>query len=154
MPIIAFSPAKMTDMVLAYPEGSKLQILAPVVKHEKGWHKDVIENIKKQDLHVSVSVENSFLLKKSKNLIKIKDTTSISLSIAYLSVMISVLAWQKISILLSITGMVMSFSIRKMAKNLFLATIRARYVVFLCQNLNHVYSLSMLHKVLVQHAMV
>lgn len=47
-PIVAFSPAAMTDMLLRYPEGSKLQLLSPVVRHEKGTHKDVIENIKKQ----------------------------------------------------------------------------------------------------------
>ena len=61
VPIIAFSPAKMTDMVLAYPEGSKLQILAPVVKHEKGWHKDVIENIKKAGF-ARVRIDGEFLL--------------------------------------------------------------------------------------------
>ena len=33
-PIVAFSPAAMTDGVLRYEEGTKIQILAPIVKHD------------------------------------------------------------------------------------------------------------------------
>ncbi len=46
-PITSYSPAAMSNMVLSYPEGSKIQILAPVVKAEKGTHKDVIERLRK-----------------------------------------------------------------------------------------------------------
>jgi excinuclease ABC subunit A len=48
IPIVAFSPAAMTEMVLKYPLGSKIQILAPVVRHEKGSHKDTLDKIKAQ----------------------------------------------------------------------------------------------------------
>jgi excinuclease ABC subunit A len=47
-PIVAFSPAAMTDGVLQYQEGTKVQILAPIVKHEKGTQKDTLDKIKKQ----------------------------------------------------------------------------------------------------------
>ena len=46
-PIVAYSPQQIIDEILAYPERTKLQILAPVVSHEKGSHKETIENIKK-----------------------------------------------------------------------------------------------------------
>lgn len=45
-PIISFSPSMMTDIVLSYPEGSKIQLLAPVVHDEKGTHKETLEKIK------------------------------------------------------------------------------------------------------------
>ena len=60
-PIVAFSPAAMTDIVLNYPEGTKIQLLAPVVKHEKGWHKDVIENIKQHGF-ARVRIDGEFFL--------------------------------------------------------------------------------------------
>ncbi len=60
-PIIAFSPAKMTDMVIEYPLGSKLQILAPSVKHEKGQHKDTLDSIKKAGF-TRVRIDGEFLL--------------------------------------------------------------------------------------------
>src|SRR5574344_1342882 len=47
-PIVAYSPAAMTDGVLQYEEGTKVQILAPIVKHEKGTQKDTLDKIKKQ----------------------------------------------------------------------------------------------------------
>lgn len=46
-PIVAYSPQQIIDEILAYPERTKLQILAPVASHEKGSHKETIENIKK-----------------------------------------------------------------------------------------------------------
>ena len=45
-PIISFSISMMTDIVLSYPEGSKIQLLSPIVHHEKGTHKDVIDKIR------------------------------------------------------------------------------------------------------------
>ena len=45
-PIISFSPSMMTDIVLSYPEGTKIQLLAPVVHNEKGTHKDVLDKIR------------------------------------------------------------------------------------------------------------
>ena len=45
-PIISFSVTNMTDIVLGYPEGTKIQLLSPVVRKEKGTHKDILDKIK------------------------------------------------------------------------------------------------------------
>lgn len=45
-PIISFSPSMMTDIVLDYPEGTKIQLLAPVVHDEKGTHKEILDKIR------------------------------------------------------------------------------------------------------------
>ena len=45
-PIISFSISMMTDIVLSYPEGSKIQLLSPVIHHEKGTHKDIIDKLR------------------------------------------------------------------------------------------------------------
>ena len=45
-PIISFSPSMMTDVVMEYGEGSKIQLLSPVVHHEKGTHKDILDKIR------------------------------------------------------------------------------------------------------------
>ena len=45
-PIISFTPSMMTDIVLEYPEGTKMQLLAPVVHQEKGTHKDTLDKIR------------------------------------------------------------------------------------------------------------
>ena len=47
-PIISFSPSNMTDIVLNYPEGSKIQLLSPVVHAEKGTHKELLDKIRSQ----------------------------------------------------------------------------------------------------------
>ena len=47
-PIISFSVTKMTDIALQYDEGTKLQILSPVVHNEKGTQKDILAKIKSQ----------------------------------------------------------------------------------------------------------
>ena len=46
-PIISFSVTMMTDVVMNYPEGSKIQLLAPIVHQEKGTQKDVLDKIRK-----------------------------------------------------------------------------------------------------------
>jgi len=48
VPIIAFSVAKMAEIAMQYEEGTKLQILSPVVKNEKGTHKDLLAKIHSQ----------------------------------------------------------------------------------------------------------
>ncbi|MCI1244693.1 MAG: excinuclease ABC subunit UvrA [Bacilli bacterium] len=48
IPIVATTPAEMTDTILKYKEGSRIQILAPVVKHEKGTHKSTLAKLKAQ----------------------------------------------------------------------------------------------------------
>ena len=44
-PIVAFSVTKMADIALQYAEGTKLQILSPVVHNEKGTQKDLLAKI-------------------------------------------------------------------------------------------------------------
>lgn len=48
IPIISFSVSKMADIALKYEEGTKLQILSPIVKNEKGTQKDILAKIKSQ----------------------------------------------------------------------------------------------------------
>ena len=60
-PIISFSPSNMTDIVLSYPEGTKIQLLSPVVHKEKGTHKDVLEKIRSNGF-VRLRVDNEFTL--------------------------------------------------------------------------------------------
>ena len=47
-PIVAFSPSRMADIAMEYPISTKLQILSPVVKNEKGTQKDELFHIKQQ----------------------------------------------------------------------------------------------------------
>ena len=47
-PITAYSPVAMVNAILQYEAGSKVQILSPVVRHEKGSQKDTLDKIKKQ----------------------------------------------------------------------------------------------------------
>jgi len=47
-PILAYSPAAMSSAILQYEDGSKVQILSPVVKHEKGSQKETLDKLKKQ----------------------------------------------------------------------------------------------------------
>ena len=37
----------MTNKVLSYEDGTKMEILAPIVHGEKGTHKDLFEKLKK-----------------------------------------------------------------------------------------------------------
>ena len=55
-PITSQSVEQMTDQILAYPERTKLQILAPLVRGKKGQHKKVIEKIQK-DGYVRVLID-------------------------------------------------------------------------------------------------
>ena len=45
-PIISFSPSMMTDIVLGYEEGTKIQLLSPIVHQEKGIHKEILDKIR------------------------------------------------------------------------------------------------------------
>ena len=47
-PIVAFSVTKMADIAMEYPEGTKLQILSPIVHNEKGTQKDILAKILSQ----------------------------------------------------------------------------------------------------------
>ncbi len=60
-PIISFSPTNMTDIVLSYPEGTKIQLLSPVVHAEKGTHKELLDKIRANGF-VRLRVDNVFTL--------------------------------------------------------------------------------------------
>src|SRR5207247_858108 len=47
-PIQRQSASQITDLVLAWPEGTKLEVLAPLVRGRKGEFRDVFEAAKKQ----------------------------------------------------------------------------------------------------------
>ncbi len=59
-PIISFSVTNMTDIVLSYPEGTKIQLLSPVVHKEKGTHKELLDKIKSNGF-VRLRVDGSFI---------------------------------------------------------------------------------------------
>ena len=42
--IISFSVTMMTDIVMKYPEGTKIQLLAPIVHAEKGTKRSIRKN--------------------------------------------------------------------------------------------------------------
>ena len=46
--IESYSPAAMTSAILEYEQGEKIQILSPVVRHEKGTHEKTIEKLRKE----------------------------------------------------------------------------------------------------------
>lgn len=46
--IVAYSIEQIINTLMTYPEKTKVQILAPIVKAEKGTHKETIDKIKKQ----------------------------------------------------------------------------------------------------------
>lgn len=48
IPISSQSVEEMTNKILEYPEGTKMIIMSPVVHGEKGTHKDLLENLRKE----------------------------------------------------------------------------------------------------------
>ena len=60
IPIISFTVTQMTDMVFDYPEGTKIQILSPVVHHEKGTQKAVLDKLRMSGFS-RLRVDNTFL---------------------------------------------------------------------------------------------
>ena len=60
-PIISFAPAKMVDIILNYPLGSKIQILSPIVRQEKGTHKETIAMLKQNGFQ-RLRVDGQFCL--------------------------------------------------------------------------------------------
>jgi len=59
VPIVSFSPTMMTDKVMQYPEGTKIQLLSPAVHGEKGTHKDLLDKIRSNGF-VRLRVDNEF----------------------------------------------------------------------------------------------
>ena len=57
IPISSQSVEEMTNKILEYPLGTKLVILSPVVHGEKGTHKDLLDNLRK-DGYVRVRINN------------------------------------------------------------------------------------------------
>ena len=47
IPIKSQSVDEMVDKILSYGEGTKIEVMAPIVRAEKGTHKDVIDNLRK-----------------------------------------------------------------------------------------------------------
>ena len=47
----------MTDVVMKYPEGTKVQLLSPIVHQEKGTQKDILDKIRKDGFN-RVRVDN------------------------------------------------------------------------------------------------
>ena len=47
-PIDSQSVDEMVDKVLMYDEGTKIEVLAPLVRNEKGAHKDILDSLRKQ----------------------------------------------------------------------------------------------------------
>ena len=60
IPITSQSVEEMTNKVLEYQVGTKLVIMSPVVHGEKGTHKDLLENLKKQG-YIRVRVNGEML---------------------------------------------------------------------------------------------
>ena len=46
-PITASHPSQITDAVSTLPEGTRLMVLAPVVRQKKGFHRDALEDLAK-----------------------------------------------------------------------------------------------------------
>ncbi|MCH5172372.1 MAG: excinuclease ABC subunit UvrA [Erysipelotrichales bacterium] len=47
-PIVAFTPKEMMDVIYNYPLGTRVQVLSPIVRNEKGTHKDTLGKVKAQ----------------------------------------------------------------------------------------------------------
>ena len=60
IPITSQSVEEMTNKIMEYPEGTKLIILSPVVHGEKGTHKDLLEDLRKEG-YVRVRVNGEML---------------------------------------------------------------------------------------------
>ena len=48
IPITSQSVEEMTNKIMEYPEGTKLIVMSPVVHGEKGTHKDLLDNLRKE----------------------------------------------------------------------------------------------------------
>ncbi len=57
-PITSQNPSQIVDSILSRPEGTKVQICAPIIRGQKGEHKDVLANIHRQG-YVRVRVDGA-----------------------------------------------------------------------------------------------
>ena len=60
IPISSQSVEEMTNKILEHPEGTKLVIMSPVAEGEKGTHKDLLDNLRK-DGYVRVRVNGEMI---------------------------------------------------------------------------------------------
>lgn len=60
-PIISFSVSMMVDQVMKFEEGTKVQIISPVVIREKGTHTETLEKIRTQGF-IRLRVDGNFML--------------------------------------------------------------------------------------------
>ena len=61
-PIVAQTIRQMVDRVMTEADGERLQILAPIVHHDKGTHKELFEKLRKEGyIRVRVDGENRLL---------------------------------------------------------------------------------------------
>ena len=60
IPVTEQSVEEMTNKILEYPEGTKLVIMSPVAEGEKGTHKDLLDNLRK-DGYVRVRVNGEMI---------------------------------------------------------------------------------------------
>ena len=47
-PIVATSPTAIVDALLAFPDGARMMIGAPIIRGKKGYHRDVLESLQGQ----------------------------------------------------------------------------------------------------------
>ena len=66
---------QMADQLLELPEGTRIQILAPVVRGRKGQHAKVLDSAKRSDLSVSTSMAAYTSWKKQLSWIKTRSIT-------------------------------------------------------------------------------
>ncbi len=59
LPIESQTVSNMVDKVLEYPHGTKLYLLAPIIRSKKGTHKTELENLQKQG-YIRVRVDGEF----------------------------------------------------------------------------------------------
>ena len=57
VPIKSQSIEEMVNKILSYEEGTKIMIASPIIKGEKGTHKDLLENLRK-DGYIRVKINN------------------------------------------------------------------------------------------------
>ena len=60
IPVTEQSIEEMTNRVMEYEEGTKIEIMAPIIRGEKGTHKDIIDSLIK-DGYVRARIDNNIL---------------------------------------------------------------------------------------------
>ncbi len=74
IPVTEQSIEEMTNRVMEYEEGTKIEIMAPIIRGEKGTHKDIIDSLIK-DGYVRARIDN--------NILELNDTISLEKNIKH-----------------------------------------------------------------------